>query len=47
MVEPSRGVPNGKQRHKLKDDGFEEIIEIKRNLSPVNAQSAIAEALAL
>ena len=44
MVEPRRGVPKGKQRRKLKDEGFEEILEIKCNMSPINVQSAIAEA---
>ena len=44
MVEPRRGVPKGKQRRKLRDEGFEEILEIKCNMSPINVQSAIAEA---
>ena len=44
MVEANQGVPKGKQRRKLGDDSLEEIIEVKRNMSPSNVQSAIATA---
>ena len=44
MVEPNQGVPKGKRRRKLKDEGFEEIIEVKRNMSLSDVQSKIATA---
>ena len=44
MVEPSQGVPKGKRRRNLKDEGFEEVIEVKRNMSPSDVQAKIASA---
>lgn len=44
MVEPSEGVPKGKRRRSLKDEGFEEVIEVKRNMSPSDVQAKIASA---
>ena len=44
MVEPNQGVPKGKRRRKLKDEGFEEIIKVKRIMSPSDVQSKIATA---
>lgn len=44
MVEPNQGVPKGKRQRKLKDEGFEEIIEVKHNMSPSDVQSKITTA---
>ena len=44
MVEPSQGVPKGTRQRNLRDEGFEEVIEVKRNMSPSDVQSKIAAA---
>ena len=44
MVDPNKAVPRGKSRRKLEDEGYEEIIEIKRNMSSSNIQNAISTA---
>ena len=41
---PDKGVPKGKDRHKLKRDGDEQVIEVKRNMSAKEVKNCILRA---
>ena len=44
MVEQSQEIPKGTWWHNLRDEGFEEVIEVKCNMSPSDVHSKIAAA---
>ena len=41
-MDPSKGVPKNKYRRQLKENGFEEIIEVKRNMCSADIKNAIS-----
>ena len=44
IVDRDRAVPKGASRRKLRDDGYEEVIEVKRNMSSKDIQKVIVKA---
>ena len=44
LVDPSKGLPKNKCCRELKENGYEEVIGIKRNMSSVAVRKAISSA---
>ena len=44
LVDPSKGIPKKNYHRQLKENGFEEIIEVKQNMSSVEIKNAITSA---
>ena len=44
FVDPSKGIPKKNYRRQLRENGYKEIIEVKRNMSSVEIKSAICRA---
>ena len=44
FVDPSKGIPKKNYCRQLRENGYEEIIEVKRNMSSVEIKSAICRA---
>ncbi len=44
---PDKGVPKGKDRRKLKTDGDEQIVELKRNMSSKEMKNCILRAFVI
>ena len=42
LVDPSKRVPKNKYRRELKENGFEEIIEVKQNMSSVDIKNSLS-----